>query len=75
MGALTPNYSHHREKCEHIHRVGQNHMYTVYDRIIDDFPAKNILRTPNVYGSGQPCMYNHSSRTTSSLAVIYGGNA
>ena len=34
--------------CSHIYRVGQNRIYTpyiyaVYDRIFDDFPAKNAV--------------------------------
>ena len=27
---------------------------TVYDRIFGDFPAKNTVYTPYIYGSGQP---------------------
>ena len=29
-------------------------IYTVYDRIFDDFPARNTVYTPYIYGSGQP---------------------
>jgi hypothetical protein len=29
-------------------------MHTVYDRIFGDFPAKNTVYTPYIYGSGQP---------------------
>jgi hypothetical protein len=32
-------------------------IYTVYDRIFGDFPAKNTVYTPYIYGSGQPCIY------------------
>jgi hypothetical protein len=32
-------------------------MYTVYDRIFGDFPAKNTVCTPYIYGSGQPSKY------------------
>ena len=28
--------------------------YTVYDRIFGEFPAKNTVYTPYIYGSGQP---------------------
>jgi len=40
-------------------RVGQNriytpYIYTVYDRIFGDFPAKNTVYTSYIYGSGQP---------------------
>jgi len=38
----------------HKNRVGQNRIYTPYDRIFDDFPAKNTVYTPYIYGSGQP---------------------
>jgi hypothetical protein len=38
-----------------IVRVSQNRVYTpVNDRISGDFPAKNIVYTPYIYGSGQP---------------------
>jgi len=44
-----------------MYRVGQNRIYThtVYDRIFDDFPARNTVYTPYTYGSGQPysCIY------------------
>ena len=30
------------------------YIYTVYDRIFDDFPAKNTVYTPYIYRSGQP---------------------
>ena len=33
------------------------YIYTVYDRIFDDFPAKNTVYTPYIYGSGQPYIY------------------
>jgi len=33
-------------------------MYTVYDRIFGDFPAKNTVYTPYIYGSGQPYLYD-----------------
>jgi len=33
-------------------RVGQNQIYTC-DRIFGDFPAKNTVYTPCMYGSGQ----------------------
>jgi hypothetical protein len=29
----------------HMGRVGQNRIYTVYDRIFGDFPAKKIVYT------------------------------
>ena len=32
-------------------------MYTVYDRIFGDFPAKNAVYTPYLYGYGQPYIY------------------
>ena len=37
-----------------ITRVGQNHKYTVYDRVWGEFPAKNTVYTPYIYNSGQP---------------------
>jgi hypothetical protein len=46
-----------------INRVGQNRicdMYTVYDRIFGDFPAKNAVHTPYIYGSGQPYKSLHA---------------
>jgi hypothetical protein len=33
-------------------------MYTLYDRIFGDFPAKNTVYTPYIYGSGQPYTQN-----------------
>jgi hypothetical protein len=30
------------------------YIYTVYDRILGDFPAMNTVYTPYIYGSGQP---------------------
>jgi len=30
------------------------YIYTIYDRIFGDFPAKNTVYTPYIYGSGQP---------------------
>jgi hypothetical protein len=39
-------------------RVGQNriyiYIYTLYDPIFGDFPAKNTVFAPNVYDSGEP---------------------
>ena len=32
-------------------------IYTVYDRIFGDFPAKNTVYTPYIYGSGQLYIY------------------
>jgi len=34
------------------------YIYTVYDRIFGDFPAKNTVYTPYIYGSGQPYRYS-----------------
>ena len=44
----------------HVLRVGQNRIpiYTVYDRIYGDFPAKHTVYKPHVYGSGQPYTYH-----------------
>jgi hypothetical protein len=33
------------------------YIYTVYDRIFGDLPAKNALYTPYLYGFGQPYAY------------------
>jgi hypothetical protein len=59
--------------CQHalwsVVRVGQNRIYTpyniwspymvsVYDRIFGDFPAKDAVYTPYIYGPGQPYKYN-----------------
>ena len=30
------------------------YMYTVYDRVFGDFPAKNTVCKPYIYDSGQP---------------------
>ena len=30
------------------------YIYTVYDRIFGDFPARNTVYTPYIYGSGKP---------------------
>jgi hypothetical protein len=30
------------------------YIYTVYDRIYGEFPAKSTVYTPYIYGSGQP---------------------
>jgi len=43
-------------------RVGQNRIHnTIYDCIFGDFPAKNTVYTPYIYGSGQPYLYGHVS--------------
>ena len=44
-------------RCNFVIRVGQNriyNIYTVYDRIYGNFPAKNTVYTLYIYGSGQP---------------------
>jgi hypothetical protein len=33
------------------------YIYTVYDRIFGEFPAKNTVYTPYMYGFGQPYIY------------------
>ena len=33
--------------------------FAMYDRIFDDFPAKNTVYTPYIYGSGQPYTWGH----------------
>ena len=38
-------------------------IYTVYDRIFGDFPAKSIVYTPYVHGSGQPYTWGTCSRS------------
>ena len=43
-------------------RVGQNHMCklcTVYDRIFDDFPAKNTVYIPYIYVGLVRTVYLH----------------
>jgi len=40
----------------------------VYDRIFGDFPAKNTVYTPYVYGSGQP--YNFWRKEISGVGVV-----
>jgi hypothetical protein len=32
----------------------ERYICTVYDRMYGDFPAKNTVYTPYIYGSGQP---------------------
>ena len=61
-------------------RVGQNRIYvytyTVFDRISGDFPAKNTVCTPYVYGSGQPyiwCKHTSISRESSTHTQSYIG--
>ena len=39
----------------YLHRIWP-HIYTAYDRILGDFPAKNTVDTPDIYGSGQPLL-------------------
>jgi len=34
--------------------LARTYIYTVYDRIFGDVPAKNTVYTPYIYGSGQP---------------------
>ena len=46
------------------------YIYTVYDRIYGEFPAKSTVYTPYIYGSGQPYLWAiqmHYSRA----AVIF----
>jgi len=46
---------------------------TVYiHRIFGDFPAKNTVYTPYIYGSGQPYIYGIFGRETTKYTVIYG---
>ena len=33
------------------------HIYTIYDRTFGDSPAKNIVYTPYIYGSGKTYMW------------------
>jgi hypothetical protein len=33
-------------------------VYTTYDCVFGDFPAKNAVYTPHIYGSGQPYMHD-----------------
>jgi hypothetical protein len=42
--------------AEERHVQGWPELYicTIYDRIFGDFPAKNTVYTPYIYGSGQP---------------------
>ena len=37
------------------------YMYIIYDRIFDDFPAKNTVYTPYIYGSGQPYTFGKTT--------------
>ena len=39
-------------------------IYTVYDRIFGDFPAKKFVHTRYIYGSGQPWLYVVPQYTT-----------
>jgi hypothetical protein len=41
--------SKRRHRCVGISKVGQNRIYTPYDRIFGDFPAKNTVYTPYIY--------------------------
>jgi len=38
------------------------YMYTVYDRVFGDFPAKNTVCKPYIYDSGQPYTWAHEAR-------------
>ena len=40
--------------CVGLARTVCIHRICVYDRIFGDFPAKNTVHTPYIYGSGQP---------------------
>jgi hypothetical protein len=42
----------------HIKGWPESYVYTVYDRIFGDFPAKNTVHTPYIHGSGQPYVYS-----------------
>jgi hypothetical protein len=48
----------------HIYRVGQICVYALYMTVLymhckfGDFPAKNTVCTPYIYGSGQPYSYS-----------------
>jgi len=56
--AATTHTCTERHAC--ICRVDQNRIhtpYTEYDRILGDFPAKNTVYTPYIYGSGQRYEY------------------
>jgi len=48
--------THSLAACILVYRVG--HIYNVYDRIFGEFPAKNTVYTPYIYGSGQPYLYS-----------------
>ena len=45
------------------------YIYNVYDRILDDFPAKNTVYTPYIYGSGQPYNIFDSADTSVSCYI------
>ena len=62
------------------------YIYTVFDRIFVDFPAKNTEITPCIYGSGQPLrsstdtpciqlanslLYTHSMRFSGRCSMLY----
>jgi len=47
--------------CSYIGLARIIYIYTVYDRIFGEFPAKNTIYTTYLYGSGQPYLYMHIS--------------
>jgi hypothetical protein len=51
LAGKSPNV---RSYTLHIYGSGQPYIYIHGDRVLGDFPAKNTVNTPYVYGSGQP---------------------
>ena len=43
--------------CIYIGLARTVYIYTVHDRMYGDFPAKNTVYTPYIYGYGQPYIY------------------
>ena len=48
--------------------LAKSYIYTVYDRIFGDFPAKNTVCNPYTYGSGQPYALAISKKETDRAA-------
>jgi hypothetical protein len=45
--------------CMHVYGFvwSELYIYTIYDRIFGDFPAKNTVDAPCIYGYGQPFIF------------------
>jgi len=62
--SIPLQHQKHPEKVQdfsysmHLGLARSVHIHTVYDRIFSNFPAKNTVNTPYIYGSGQPSTHS-----------------